>query len=93
MQKPIPWKAPAMIAVKRRGEDEYQPAIAGLTLNSALEYAADPDRPAKALRIWVYWQGQEIWIAGRRILELASDPDRPAPPTDWDGREPERKLP
>ena len=36
-QKSIPWKAPATLAIKRRGQDDYQPEITGLTLNAALE--------------------------------------------------------
>ena len=79
MQKPIPWKAAATIAVKRRGEDEFLPEIAGMTLNAALEYASNATLPPNAtLCIWVNWHGEEVWIQGPRIAELADDPDRPA---------------
>ena len=48
-------------------------------LNAALELATDPGRStSEALCIWVNWDGEEVWITGRRIFQLANDPDRPA---------------
>lgn len=78
MPKPIPWKAPAAIAVKRRGEAEFHPKIAGLTLNAALDYAINADLPpGEAICLWVNWHGEEVWVRDKRILQLAADPDRP----------------
>ncbi|WP_324742069.1 hypothetical protein U8326_02190 [Tsuneonella sp. CC-YZS046] len=60
-------KAPAIIAVKRKGE--YHPEIGGMTLNTALEYAANPDLPASTKPcILVNWRGSEVRIEGRHYL-------------------------
>jgi len=79
MIESIPWKAPAVIALKCKGDLEYRPEIAGLTLNSALEYVADTDLPISTkLCILVDWQGEEVTIEGRRIWKLITDPNRPS---------------
>lgn len=81
MDDPIPWKAPATIGFKRQRETEYQPEIAGLTLNQALDHATDPRLPAHTkVCIWVIWNKQEVMISGRRIFQLAEDPERPPLP-------------
>ncbi len=81
MNEPIPWKAPAVIAVKRKGE--YHPEIGGMTLNTALEYAANPDLPASTkLCILVNWRGSEVRIEGRHIWQLAARSDRPPLPAE-----------
>ena len=75
----VPWNAPAVIAIKRKGETDYQPEIAGLSLNAALEYATDPDL-AFSIKICIFfdWDGREHRIEGRQIWRLATDPQRPA---------------
>lgn len=79
MNEPIPWKAPAVIAIKRKGALDYSPEIAGLTLNAALDYATDPELPASSkICILFNWKGREHRIEGRRIWSLATDPERPA---------------
>jgi len=81
MIEPIPWEAPAVIALKRKGDIHYCPEIAGLTLNSALEYAANPDLlETTKVCILVNWYGEERAIEGRRIWQLSVNPDRPSLP-------------
>jgi hypothetical protein len=81
MDEIIPWNSPAVIAIKRRGEVQYTPEIAGLTLNAALDYATDPDL-AFSIKICIFfdWDGREHRIEGRQIWRLATDPERPARP-------------
>lgn len=77
----IPWTAPAVVAVKRRGDSMYHPIVAGLTLNAALEYATDPDMPVTTkVRILINWDGTEVRIEGRRIWQLATNTNRPPLP-------------
>lgn len=81
MSEIIPWNEPAIVAFKRKGEADYRPWIAGLTLNAALKYATDPTLPSTTkVCIMVKWEGQEVRIEGRRIFQLAADPSRPPLP-------------
>lgn len=69
MNASIPWKAPAVIAVKHKGQLDYLPEIAGLTLNAALEYATNPGLPVTMkICILVNWRGREVRIEGRRFF-------------------------
>lgn len=83
MNEPIPWRAPAVIALKHKGDTEFRPELAELTLNAALEHAADPDLPVTTkVCILVNWRGEEVRIEGRRIWQLIADPSRPALPSE-----------
>jgi hypothetical protein len=78
MDEPIPWNAPAVVALKRRGDAAYVPEVAGLTLNAALAYASDPELPATTrVRIPVNWGGKEVRLEGRHIWQLVTASERP----------------
>ncbi len=79
MMKQLPWGNPAVIGVKRRGDLDFLPEVAGLSLNGALQQAIELRVITSHMRvcIWVQWDGRERMIQGRRLLQLATDPGRP----------------
>jgi hypothetical protein len=84
MPGPIPWKAKAAICVKRRTAADFEPVIAGISLNEAIEYVADPDRPTTLkFAILVQWGAEERTLSQKLILQLASHPERPLLPPDY----------